>query len=58
MTNVVDDIEHMIEIISNLSAFQDLSTAVPNIKELMDWSLEVLNFTRFTIDGLPLSPEK
>lgn len=56
--NIVDDVERMINVISQLSAFQDLSATVPNVNELIQWSLDVLNFTRSAIDGLQISPEK
>lgn len=57
-TDVVSDIEKMVEVISKLSSLRGLAKELPNIQQGLQFVTRILAFVQKATKNMPVSPQQ
>lgn len=57
-SDVVADIESMIEVVGKLASFKGLAQALPNIEKSLHFATQLLSFVQKVTQKMPITPKQ
>ena len=57
-SDVIGDIESMLDVIRSLSSFKGLSQQLPSLEKALKFATQLLGFVRQLAEDLPIKPEQ
>ncbi|XP_067936671.1 phospholipid-transporting ATPase ABCA1-like [Watersipora subatra] len=58
VSDLLSDLEHMVDVVRSLSSFKGLTEQLPSLQKALEFATELLSFARKAAQQLPISPDQ